>query len=251
MKLNEITSPVIAIFRYSTRKILFNKRWLITLLMVLLVAGIMGYAGAQDFDPLDGGAGLMDILILSFIMPIIAMIHGSSLIRNEIDDRSITQVITAPLDRRIAYLGYYLALAASLSLIMLLINLSGWLAFFLQKGVDADSLEILASMSALSVIGVLVYSALFLAVGAILSKPVYFSLFYAFVWEAFIGSIPGAISKYTVKHFVRSIGSYWLDYGDIASYDGTSVTTCFAVLAALTLAFLAFGAFVFREKEYP
>jgi ABC-2 type transport system permease protein len=251
MRINEITSPVVAIFKYSTKKILFNRRWLITLLMVLLVVGILGYAGSQDIDALDGGAGLMDIVILSFIMPIIAMIHGASLIRNEIDDRSITQVITAPLDRRIAYLGYYLALAVSLSLIMLLINISGWLAFFLQKGVDTDSFEILAAMSAMSVIGALVYSALFLATGVIFSKPVYFSLFYAFVWEAFIGSIPGAISKYTVKHFIRSLGSGWLNYGDIATYDGTSMGVSLAVIAGLTIVFLVLGAMIFKNKEYP
>ena len=251
MRLVEITSPVIAIFRYSTKKILFNRRWMITFLIVLLVAGIMGYAGSQEIDALDGGASLMDILILSFIMPIISMIHGASLIRNEIEDRSITQVITAPLDRRIAYLGYYLALAASLSLTMLIVNAAGWLAFFAQKGIGTDSLGILAGMSALSVIGALAYSALFLAVGVFFSKPVFFSLFYAFVWEAFIGSIPGAISHFTVKHFVRSIGSNWLEYGDITRYDGASVGVSLTVLAGLTVALLLMGATVFREKEYP
>jgi len=251
MEMRNIISPVLAIFKYSARKILFNKRWLITLLMILLAAGIMGYAGSRDIDALDYGADFMDIMILSFMMPIIAMIHGASLIRNEIDDKSITQVITAPLDRRIAYLGYYVALAVSLSMIMLLINVAGWLAFFLQKGVSADSLAILASMSAMSVIGALVYSALFLAVGTIFSKPVYFSLFYAFVWEAFIGSVPGAISHYTVKHFVRSLGSAWIDHGDLASYDGAGVGTALLVLAALTAVLLVMGATVFREKEYP
>ena len=134
---------------------------------------------------------------------------------------------------------------------MLIINLSGWLAFFLQKGVNADSFAILVAMSAMSILGALVYSALFLATGVIFSKPVYFSLFYAFVWEAFIGSIPGAISKYTVKHFVRSIGAGWLNYGDIATYDGTSIGTSVAVLAGLTIAFLVLGTIIFKEKEYP
>ncbi len=247
----KLVSPVMAIFKYTSRKILFNRRWLITLLIVLLAAGIMGYAGSQDIDATDGGADLMDIIILSFIMPILAMIHGASLIRNEIDDRSITQVITAPLDRRIAYLGYYLALAVSLSLMMLLVNAAGWLAFFLQKGVDADSLGILASMSAISVLGALAYSSLFLAVGALFSKPVYFSLFYAFIWEAFVGSIPGAISHYTVKHFVRSIAAAWINHGELAHYDGASVATSLAVLSGLTCILLILGAMVFKEKEYP
>jgi ABC-2 type transport system permease protein len=241
---------VLAIFKYATRKILFNRRWIFTLLLAVLVAGIMGYAGSLGMDAGDG-ATIMDVLILSFIMPVISMIHGASLIRNEIDDKSITQVITAPLDRRIAYLGYYAALACSLSLTILLINLVGWLAFFPQVGLDGSSLEILAAMSVMSVLGALVYSALFLAAGAILAKPVFFGLFYAFVWETFVGSIPGAISHYTVKHFVRSIGANWLEIGDMAFYDGASIGVALAVLIGLTAFLLILGASVFREKEYP
>ena len=41
MKSGKLVSPVLAIFKYSSRKIMFNRRWLITLLIVLLTAGIM------------------------------------------------------------------------------------------------------------------------------------------------------------------------------------------------------------------
>jgi len=251
MDLNAYISGILAIFKYSTRKILFNRRWMLSLVIMLLVGAIMGYAGSQNMDALDGGSSLMDLLILSFIMPIICMICGSSLIRNEIDDKSITQVITAPLDRVVSYFGYYLSLAVSLSLIMLLINLVGWLAFFSQQGINSDSFTILAAMSGLSIIGALVYSALFLASGVIFKRPVYFGLFFAFIWEGFIGSIPGAISSYTLKHFIRSIGAGWVDYGHISVYAGASTGTAFCVLIGITITCLVFGAIVFREKEYP
>ena len=251
MDLNAYISGILAIFKYSTRKILFNRRWMLSLVIMLLVGAIMGYAGSQNMDALDGGSSLMDLLILSFIMPIICMICGSSLIRNEIDDKSITQVITAPLDRAVSYFGYYLSLAVSLSLIMLLINLVGWLAFFSQQGINSDSFTILAAMSGLSIIGALVYSALFLASGVIFKRPVYFGLFFAFIWEGFIGSIPGAISSYTLKHFIRSIGAGWVDYGHINVYAGASTGTAVGVLIGITITCLVFGAIVFREKEYP
>ena len=240
-----------AIFKYSTRKILLNKRWVITLLMAFLVAGIMGYAGSFEGDALDGGSSLMDLLILSFIMPIIAMIYGASLIRNEIEDKSITQVITAPLDRSISYIGYYLSLAASLSLILSFINLVGWVAFFAQKGFSTDSLEILAAMMGLSVIGSLVYSAMFQLTGTLFKRPIYFGLFFAFIWEGFIGSMPGAIGNYTIKHFIRSIGASWINYGELANYDAASAGSAGLTLIAITMACLVIGAFIFREKEYP
>lgn len=245
-----MTRPVLAIFRYSIRKIMLDRRWLLTLAMALMVAGIMGYAGSRGMTA-DEGATLMDLLILSFVMPVMAMIHGSSLMRNEIDDGSITQVITAPLDRRIAYVGYYAALAASLSLFMLVINAAGWAAFYAQAGLGGGAASVLGVMVLVSIAGSLAYSALFLAVGVFTSKPVFFGLFYTFVWETFVGSIPGAISKYTVKHFVRSLGSAWLDMGDLAAYDGSSAAASVAVLATLTGFLLVLGASVFREKEFP
>ncbi len=246
-----IISGLLSIMKYSTRKMLFSKRWVIVLLIIILVGAIMGYAGSLGGDRLQGGTDLMDILILSFIMPVIAMIYGASLIRNEIDDKSITQVITSPLPRPISYIGYYISLVISLSIIMVLINSVGWLAFFGQQGMGDGAGSILLIMMALGVIGSIVYSSLFLVSSVIFKRPMYIGLFYAFIWEGFIGSIPGAISKYTLKHFIRSIGSSWLDFGEISLYDGASAGTAFGVLIGITVVCLAVGAFLFREKEYP
>ncbi len=246
-----IISGLLSIMKYSTRKMLFSKRWVIVLLIIILVGAIMGYAGSLEGDRLQGGTDLMDILILFFIMPVIAMIYGASLIRNEIDDKSITQVITSPLPRPISYIGYYISLVISLSMIMVLINSVGWLAFFGQQGMGDGAGSILLIMMALGVIGSIVYSSLFLVSSVIFKRPMYIGLFYAFIWEGFIGSIPGAISKYTLKHFIRSIGSSWLDFGEISLYDGASAGTAFGVLIGITVICLAVGAFLFREKEYP
>lgn len=251
MDMSTYFSGIQAIFKYSFRKILFNRKWLLTGLVMLLVVLVMGYAGSQEMDSLDGGSLLMDVLILTFIMPVISMIYGSSLIRNEIEDKSITQVITAPLDRIVSYVGYYISLAVALSVIMVAINLVGWLAFFSQKGINGDSLGILASFCGLSVLGAMAYAALFQATGVIFKRPVYFGLFFAFIWESFIGSIPGLLNQYTIKHYIASIGSSWLEYGSLASYNGVSSGAALLVLIIITIVCLAIGGFIFREKEYP
>jgi ABC-type transport system involved in multi-copper enzyme maturation permease subunit len=251
MDLKMMISGLLSIIKYSTRKMLFSKRWVIVLLLVVLIGAIMGYAGSMEGDRLDGGTNLMDFLILSFILPVVAMIYGASLIRNEIDDKSITQVITSPLPRPVSYIGYYISLVISLSMIMVLINSVGWLAFFGQQGMGRGAGNILLVMMVLGVIGSIVYSSLFLMFSVVFKRPIYLGLFYAFIWEGFVGSIPGAISQYTIKHFIRSIGSSWLDYGMISSYDGASVGTAFGVLTVITIFCLALGAILFRGKEYP
>jgi len=210
----------------------------------------MGYAGSQSDDPLEDGTNLMDTLILFFFMPVMAMIFGSSMIRDEIDDKSITHVATAPLDRAFSYVGYYLPLGIAVSVSMVVISTVGMLAFFGQHGVGSQSLEIYLEFVALVVIGSFVYSSLFLAISVLFAKPVLFGLFYAFIWEGFIGSLPGAIQNASIKHYLRSVGSGWVDFGDISRWDqASSVWGSAALLLGLTIFFLVFGAYLFREKE--
>jgi ABC-2 type transport system permease protein len=250
MELKRVLVGIQALTFHSTKKLLFGRKAIITVLVVLFVAAVMGYAGSQTKDPLNDGTNLMDTLILFFFMPVMAMIFGSSLIRDEIDDKSITHVATAPLDRAFSYLGYYLPLGIATSISMVIISSVGMVAFFGQHGMGSDELGIYLEFVALVVIGSFVYSSLFLAISVLFNKPVLFGLFYAFIWEGFIGSLPGAIQNASVKHYLRSLGSAWVKFGDISRWDqSSSAWISAAVLLGLTIFFLVIGAYLFREKE--
>jgi ABC-2 type transport system permease protein len=250
MDLKRVFVGIYALTFYSAKKLLFGKKAIITILVALFVAAVMGYAGSQSDSPLEDGTNLMDTLILFFFMPVMAMIFGSSLIRDEIDDKSITHVATAPLDRAFSYLGYYLPLGIATALSMVAISTVGMLAFFGQHGMGSDVLGIYLEFVALVVIGSFVYSSLFLAISVLFNKPVLFGLFYAFIWEGFIGSLPGAIQNASVKHYLRSLGSAWVKFGDISRWDQASSAWSSAVmLLGLTVFFLVLGAYLFREKE--
>ena len=86
-----------------------------------------------------------------------------------------------------------------------------------------------------------------------LARPVmsgFFGLFYAFIWEGFVGSLPGAIQKASIKHYLRSIGSGWVDHGEMSMFEEASGASGSAVvLLILTLFFLVMGAYLFRSKE--
>ncbi len=249
MDLNKALNGIFALTLHSLRGLLLSRKAVITTLVTLFVAAVMGYVGSQDTAELSNGVNLLDVLILFFFMPIMAMIFGSSLIRDEIDSKSITHVATAPLDRAYSYIGYYVPLALAVSVSMILITTAGFLSFFLQQGIDGAAGEIYVEFVALVVIGSFVYSSLFLATSVLFKKPVFFGLFYAFIWEGFIGSIPGAIQKASIKHYLRSMGSDWVEYGDIGQFDASAAGASAAILIGLTVFFIVFGAYLFREKE--
>ncbi|UCE81255.1 MAG: ABC transporter permease [Methanobacteriota archaeon] len=247
--LKKTANGIYALTLHSLRGLLFSRKAVITVLVLLFVTAVMAYAGGQDVDALAEGANMMDVLILFFFMPVMAMIFGSSLIRDEIDNKSITHVATAPLDRSFAYIGYYLPLSLAVSGSMVIITTAGFLSFFLQHDVSGDALEMYFEFIALVVLGSIVYSSLFLAASVLFTKPVFFGLFYAFIWEGFIGSIPGAIQKASIKHYLRSMGSEWVDHGSISTFDASSFGGSVAVIVGLTLSCLVLGAYLLREKE--
>jgi len=178
------------------------------------------------------------------------MIYGSSLVRDEIDDKSITHVATAPLDRAFSYVGYYIPLAITVTISMVAVTAVGFLAFFAQIDLGSEALEIWGEFTVLVVIGSFVYSALFLAVSVLFKRPVYFGLFYAFIWEGLVGSMPGAIQKISVKHYLRSIGSEWADYGTLSSFEEASDAFASSmVLLGLLVSLIVLGAYMFRDME--
>jgi len=251
LPLRDQLNGLLTIIVYTFRKVILSRRIIITLLIAAFVSVVALFVAGQDVDRLDEGSNLLDNLILFFFMPVLAMIYGSSLLRDEMDDRSITQVVTSPLDRLVIYTGYYLGLVVSVSAIMLIVLTAGFLSFFGRVGIDGDALSVFGSMAGLMVIGAFVYSALFMAVSVILERPIYFGLFYAFIWEAFIGTIPGKIGTLAIKHYIRSIGEEWIQSGAISTFkEATAVADSAWVLFILTVILFVYGAYMFRTKEF-
>jgi hypothetical protein len=133
---------------------------------------------------------------------------------------------------------------------LVLIEAVGWLSFFLTTNVDQEALELLLSYALVLTIGAFVYSSLFLALGVVLKQPIYLGLLYAFVWEGFVGSLPGAIGQYTIMYYLKVIGAELIPYGNITEFSGDASISA-VVLAGLTIILLALGAWAFREKEMP
>ncbi len=235
---------------YSIKKLLTNRRWIIILLLAALIGVVMGYSASLSINSIGQGSDLLNLLVLSFVLPIMAMIFGASMIRNEIDDRSITQVLTSPVDRRISYLGYYLSLIIVLGISLVIITTVGWSGYFLISGMSSDAIGLLLSYLAVLMLGTVVYSSLFLVMGVVLRQPIYLGLIYAFIWEGFIGSFPGVVGNFTIMHQLRIIASTQINYGSISGFSGDAGIS-FISLIILAAILLLLGAYLFREKQVP
>lgn len=249
LEITDNITKIFALIKYSTRKILFKKRIVIAFLILLTVIAVMGYAGSQTTDRLTAGTDLLGMLIVWFFMPAVCMIYGCSVIRDEIEDKSITQVITSPINKIFAYNSYYISLIICLCLINLIITTLGFIAFFAQTGIDGEAISIYTTFIGLVFLGVFVYSALFLLTSVIFKRPIYFGLFFVFIWEGFIGTIPGNSQKISINFYLRSIGSKQLEY--ITINGATDVTTSLIIIFISIIIMIVLGSLLFNIKEFP
>lgn len=238
-----------SLVKYSIRKILLKKKVVSAFLGFIFIVAVMGYASTQSVEKLSEGTQLMNVLILSFLVPVISMIYGSTIIRDEMDDRSMTHVVTSPMKKTVSYFGYYLALVVSLNLMLAIITTGGFLSFFAPLGIGGSAMDIYLSVLSLSFIATLIYSALFLMVSLLTSKSIYFGLFYAFIWEGFVGSLPGNIQKIAISHYIKSIGSRWMEYAPMENATSIRVSVFLVVILIVILLFM--GGWFFDRKEFP
>jgi ABC-2 type transport system permease protein len=151
--------------------------------LVLIGMTLLGIsAGVPDAE---WGPTVFGNLGLSVILPLTALIVGSSVLGLEIDDGTITHLLTKPLPRSEIVLSK-LAVA--------------WVVTTVATGVPLAVAALIAGSASLAVglvlgaaLGALAYSALFLALSVLTKRPVAVGLVYIMLWEnVLVGFVDGA-----------------------------------------------------------
>jgi ABC-2 type transport system permease protein len=139
-------------------------------------------------------------------VPVLGVFYGTSLIADEIDDKTITYLFTRPIPRRAVLLGKYLAYLACTTLLVLP---SVVIVFFLVAptggGSIAAAFPSLAADLAMLAIGLAAYGAVFAWVGTRLKRPLVAGLVFAFGWEPAVLLFPGYLKRLTVAYYLQAL----------------------------------------------
>ncbi len=175
----------LTIIGITVRALLGRRRVLMLLPMPLVLVGLT-LLGANVGEPEgDWGPAVFGNLGLSVILPLTALIVGSSVLGLEIDDGTITHLLTKPLPRSEIVLSK-LAVA--------------WVVTTVATGVPLAVAALIAGSTTLAVglvlgaaLGALAYTALFLALSVLTKRPVAVGLVYIMLWEnVLVGFVDGA-----------------------------------------------------------
>jgi ABC-type transport system involved in multi-copper enzyme maturation permease subunit len=205
------------VFDLSIGDMLWSRR---TIFMALIVAGpvflavVARLVQASGIAPLRingvqvGGAEIFGMMIwvlfLRFIIPVLGVFYGTSLVADEVEDKTITYLFTRPIPRGAVLLGKYLAYLLCTTLVVLP---SVMIVYFLIVPFDAipASFPSLVIDLAILALGLATYGAVFALIGAVLKRPLVIGLVFAFGWEQAALLMPGYLKQFTLAYYLQAL----------------------------------------------
>ena len=142
------------------------------------------------------------VFFLRFIVPVLGVFYGTSLIADEVDDKTITYLFTRPIRRGSVLVGKYLAYLVCTTLVVLPRYTLVYFLLVPFGEVPASFRWLLADLGLLA-LGLAVYGALFALVGTVLKRPLVVGLVFAFGWEQVALVMPGYLRRFTLAHYLQ------------------------------------------------
>jgi ABC-type transport system involved in multi-copper enzyme maturation permease subunit len=145
---------------------------------------------------------VVSVLYLRFIVPALGVFYGTSLIADEVEDKTITYLFTRPISRGAIVLGKYLAYLVSVVAVVLP---SVALVFLIMVPFANMGTAFGAMLGDLGImaLGLAAYGAVFLLAGVSFKRPLVGGLVFVFGWEPLALVLPGYLRQLTIAYYLR------------------------------------------------
>jgi ABC-2 type transport system permease protein len=185
------------ILRITARGLLGRKRSLLLIPLPLLLIGIAVLGRLSGEDPDLWGREVLISLGLSVVLPLTALIVGTSALGSEIDDGTVVHILTKPLPRSEIILAK-LAVAFGLTVAVGAVPLG-------IAGAIVESARLGVGLAVGATVAALVYSAIFVALSLVTRRPVAFGLLYLLVWESLLADYLSGTRMFSVQQYALAV----------------------------------------------
>jgi ABC-2 type transport system permease protein len=201
---------------------------------------------------------ILMVFFLQIYIVILSLFYGTSITAEEVENRTLSYLLTRPVPKTAVVLGKYGAYA-TLTFAMTAIGLA--LSFFLLNASrlgDGTIYAVFFKSLGVLALGILAYTAFFAFLGTVLKRAIILGLVFGFGWETIIQYFPGSTQKFSIVHYLKSL----LPYRPVTGGGGRGVALLLfrleptppflaaVALAAIAAVFLALACTVFRAKEF-
>ena len=142
---------------------------------------------------------------IRFSVPVLGVFYGTSLIADEVEDKTITYLFTRPIPRERRAARQVPGLPGLHDLRRPAVRghrLAAGRADRRQPG--AGFLDLVKDLGLLA-LGLAVYGAVFALVGAGFKRPLLFGLLFVFGWETIVMALPGYLKRLSVAYYLQGL----------------------------------------------
>lgn len=209
---------------------------------------------------MDFFMGLVVILYLQLVVLYVCFLYASALITSEVDDRTITYLISRPI-RKVEivvykYIGYVISLFLLFS-ISVVINY-GILASHQGGSGITDNLDFLAFSLGGILIGIILWGAFFIFLASVIRNPLMPGFLICIFWESLIANIGTNVSKLTGTYIIRTFIINGLKElrdsiaqdGDLPVHGDMSAPETFLLAVVISIVFLILASIKLKERDF-
>ena len=219
-----------ALVTITLRALLNRRRTVLLALLGALMVAIVGLYLLSDPPPdqaLEVTRNLLSDLAIGVLLPLVAVIVGTSAIGSELDDGTIVYLLARPVPRwRIVLVKLLVAWLVVTILVAPATLVAGLI------GQDDPALAI--GFAAAAVVGALEYTAVFVALSLITSRALIVGLAYVVIWEGVVAGLFAGTRTISVRQHVLAVAET-LGGGNAAGIADLALEVAIGGLAIVTI----------------
>ncbi len=196
------------------------------------------------------------VFYLRFTVPVLGVFYGTSLMADEVEDKTITYLFTRPIRRGAVLFGKFLAyLGCTVFVVLPSVMLVYLLVVPMRGSLGASFIDLVKDLLLLA-LGLAVYGALFAFVGAKFKRPLLVGLIFIFGWEQAALAFPGYLKKFTVAYYLQGLVPHAMPSDSVLSLiqgvfrESPSLAGSLFGLGAMLVVFVGLAAWVVERREY-
>ncbi len=262
-------TSALRVFDLSISEMLWSRRTIFMALVVgapvaiSVVLRLLDALGAPVFKvngSMMAGPAIFGLMIwvfyLRFTIPVLGVFYGTSLIADEVEDKTITYLFTRPIRKGAVLLGKYIVYLACTVFVVLPSVVIVYLAIVPIRGsLGASFIDLLKDLFLLA-IGLAAYGAVFAFIGARFKRPLLVGLVFIFGWEQVALAFPGYMKKFTVAYYLQALVPHAMPNDNVISliqgifHENPSLSASLFWLFAISGLFLWLATVSVERKEY-
>ncbi len=264
-------------YTLTLRQHLHGKRWMVIAGMCLLCAGLVVIvrATAPDVPLIELEFDIAFMFIPQAILPLLALIYASGLVRDEQEEQTLTYLLIRPIPKWALYSIKLFATLTTAVLLVVMLTLVTYVAIYAGgRTAYQEVVSRACHAAAIHSLAVVTYCCLFGLISLLTKRTLVVGILYVVLFEGLLANLPFSIRLATVVYYTRLVAYHTLQflvplptdssrYNDLAAEiwqfdvktdpglaDQLHLSTCLIVLFAACILSTLLAAVLFSQREF-